>query len=305
MEKDSFQLVTPPLMQTKDKKAQVKTETWSLSDLTFTEPPPTISPLEVELPNKLPLAFDLSQIPPQVARSQTVETLIRQNEDLYSRLNVTLRRNHILEEQQISFEDQTSALRKECNVLQDQILMLREQEKSYRNRNEYLEKNMSSFQSENATYQTRFAEMHKALQTRLDDAKDQQKRLERQILRYRKYRRAIREKVQLFVRYLKNEIISLKDQLRMRSDNYRELQARMSDTVQYLQRVSRDGENNIRSLAERYEIQISELKQKADLFESHNRALEEKTKNFERIAGRNAELENELIGLKRRMSDVD
>ena len=52
----------------------------------------------IKTPDQVPERIDLSQVPSQVLKSNVMESLISQNDDLMARLTVSLRRISLLEE---------------------------------------------------------------------------------------------------------------------------------------------------------------------------------------------------------------
>jgi len=81
---------------------------------------------ELALPDELPSSPDLSHLPPHILRSNAIETLLQQNEELMSRLAVNLRRITHLEN---VVEDQESKVKKfkhHYDIVKDEVFILKE-----------------------------------------------------------------------------------------------------------------------------------------------------------------------------------
>ena len=76
--------------------------------------------------SELPEKFDLTQISPEAARSNAVEALLQQNDDLMARLSVSLRRISELEDK-LNFTQQSNEKMKfHYENLKDQVLILKQ-----------------------------------------------------------------------------------------------------------------------------------------------------------------------------------
>lgn len=89
-----------------------------------------MDPVNIPLPNQIPPAPKLDELPARVLHTATVETLIDYSEDLASRLKVHLRRGSQLEQQIIDLEIQIADSERMHAALQAQIEILREKDRS-------------------------------------------------------------------------------------------------------------------------------------------------------------------------------
>ncbi len=81
---------------------------------------------ELALPNELPKSPDLSHLPDHVLRSNAVETLLQQNEELMSRLSVSLRRLTRYESLVDEQENKVKKFKHHYEVLKDEVSILKE-----------------------------------------------------------------------------------------------------------------------------------------------------------------------------------
>lgn len=86
---------------------------------------------DLALPNELPKSPDLSHLPDHVLRSNAVETLLQQNEELMSRLSVSLRRLSHLENIIDDQENKVKKFKHHYEVLKDEVLILKEKSNHY------------------------------------------------------------------------------------------------------------------------------------------------------------------------------
>lgn len=93
----------------------------------------------IPLPNELPPIPNLSDLPPQVLHSGTVETLLGQNEDLFARLKVSFKTNAELERKLMINEQNEMELKHINSSLLAQIQVLQEKDKAQKSRHEELE----------------------------------------------------------------------------------------------------------------------------------------------------------------------
>ena len=100
---------------------------------------------KVPVPDKMPSKFDRNQLPDKVLRSGAIESLISHNEDLMSRLQVTLRRISILEEKLHQSDKFQSKFKFHYKNLKDQILIFKEREKHLRERKNTAEGKFNAF----------------------------------------------------------------------------------------------------------------------------------------------------------------
>lgn len=89
----------------------------------------------VPLPNQIPPAPKLENLPTRVLHTATIETLIDYSEDLASRLKVHLRRGAHLEQQIIDLENQIKDTERMRSALQAQIEILREKDRAVSEKN--------------------------------------------------------------------------------------------------------------------------------------------------------------------------
>src|SRR6185437_13228630 len=89
-------------------------------------------------PDQIPDGIDLSALPESALRSNALEAVLQQNEDLMSRLSVSLRRISFLEDKVKEVSTEADMHRSRHDNLKDQVLVLKEQAKRLSAKNEAL-----------------------------------------------------------------------------------------------------------------------------------------------------------------------
>ena len=88
---------------------------------------PKLNQNELALPDELPKKPDLSYLPEHVLRSNALETLLQQNNELMSRLSVNLRRISHLENKIESQNKIIAKFEHNYSIIKDEVFILKEQ----------------------------------------------------------------------------------------------------------------------------------------------------------------------------------
>jgi hypothetical protein len=82
---------------------------------------------------------------PELRKSNTVEALIAQNEDVTARLKIALRRMQMLEDENAQLQQDLTATKIAHSSTSDQMLVWKEKEKIWKERNEKAEEALQAF----------------------------------------------------------------------------------------------------------------------------------------------------------------
>lgn len=260
-----------------------------------------MDPVNIPLPNQIPPAPKLDELPARVLHTATVETLIDYSEDLASRLKVHLRRGSQLEQQIIDLEIQITDSERMRAALQAQIEILREKDRSISDKHHASE--------------TRFQRVNEELNLSKIEGAELQRRLQEQKRigeRLQTYQRRVRRWVQpgLAARERQKEDLRLKllDQeaeiLRLTSacTNLRdELQHVKSEADRRLTA----GERDRARLVDQYEKRIQTIESentslRSDLVKAHERVAV-----LDQSTNESARANNEKVFFERRCEELE
>jgi chromosome segregation ATPase len=229
-------------------------------------------------------ALEFIEIPKDLRKSGTVETLINQNEDLMARLTVTLRRMQALEDENRKLSQDTEELKRSYSSLSDQMLIWREKEKIWKSRNDQTEAELKVFQNRFPDYQ----------------------KMENQIDRLKRYQERVKSTIKPYLQQLKDyaqslhgQIQSLNGDLAHREAKILSLQHQIEALKEEKEQLTRYYEINQNDLVSNFETEKGNLKRELQALHEANQALEQKTQNLDRALERQDELENLIISLRR------
>ena len=232
--------------------------------------------------------LEFNEIPKDIRKSNTVETLIAQNEDMMARLKVTLRRLTAMEDENRTLSKELEETRQAYSSTSDQMLIWKEKERLWKERNENLEQEIKSFKD-------RFPDYMK---------------MEVQIERFKKYQEKVKTTIKPYLQQLKDYAHTL--HLQIQSLN-KDLDAKDAQ-IHHHEKLILDLKEQFSDQTRFYEISQNELvasfeKTTQDLREENvalletNQALELRSQNLDRALERQDELENLVISLRRSKSD--
>lgn len=254
---------------------------------------PELSQIKMTLPDELPPPVHRDRIPPELLRSSTIENLISQNEELMTRLKVTLRRLALLEDenQRLNSENQKENMR--ASTVSEQVLVLKEKDQIWRNKIDDLEKVKSQLQERLITLENMYAMSQS------------------QVERYTKYHDKIRTQVKPFVQELKKYSKSLEAKLQTVQSENDKKEAQISDLRHQIIEVSKNSKFQIELLekknwqtSEHYETLIQQLTKECEELKLTNAELTQKTEKMKDLEERADHYENQNVELRRRIETM-
>lgn len=248
---------------------------------------------KIPLPDAVPSKLDFSKLPPHLMRSATIDSLIRQNEDLMVRLKIQIRRNADLEEQVQNFKDNSSEVFYEIDQLKDELLIYKEKDRLYSHRNQSADEKIKSLTSKIQFLETQYGELYST-------ARERQQRLaegERQLKRYQKYRNSVRK----VARELRTQVASLTELYTQEKATSKELQIKLgeaADRIQYLNRQNKEDQDH---LVQSYESQFNAVKEELNQALEQIESLKKVSIHLESLKDEKIEWNNEKLRLERQM----
>ncbi len=245
------------------------------------------------LPDELPKRPDLSHLPKDILKTTTVENLISQNEDLMSRLKVSLRRLSILENENQRIMEESSQSRMAQSSTTDQILVLKEKDNRWKQKVEILE-NQKEIQTE------QIQELEQKLQFMSLD-----------LVRHEKYHERIKNQVKPYITQLKAyantqelKIQELEESLSQKEAHLRDIRNQIIEVTKNSQIQIDSTEKRSQEITQYYENQIQALAKELEIFREHNQDLELKSLKLHSALEKQDVLENEVINLTRSKEDL-
>ena len=254
-------------------------------------------------PDQLPDSIDFSHLHETAFSSNAMEAVIQQNEDLMSRLSVSLRRISFLEEKVKEAANETEMYRARHENLKDQILVLKDQAKRLAQKNAATaseqarhDQDALELKEQIRILEIRYAELFQINRSAGQKFEDEQARYEQILNRFRKYRRHIKETLPKF----RAEFESLKNHKSQQDALIAGLRQNLNETTEYITEQAQNHKHEIRDLTESFEGKIKNLEGENEMLMEQNRVLGERMKEFGRLQTDRYSLENELVVAKRR-----
>ncbi|MCB0393921.1 MAG: hypothetical protein KDD25_05150 [Bdellovibrionales bacterium] len=219
---------------------------------------------QVPLPNEIPYAArDLnwqnessSQSP---GFSQTVSSLISQNDDLHNRLSVILKRNAELERRLSQYQEMHSQITNENDSLRDEFSL-------YERRFQKAELDVKKARERQIEAEGRYAEYYSNTQHRVEELNDENNELKKSLYRLRNFHRKVMSYGKLAFQELKLSLrLSRDEQAQSEIDRlkYLEMSNQLKDEVlvlqQSLQELEHKSESDRRKLVENYESRLQSI----------------------------------------------
>jgi chromosome segregation ATPase len=261
----------------------------------------TSKPLPIPLPTEIPPPPDLSRLPSHILHSGTVETLIGQNEDLFARLKVNIRRNSILEQQIIENERVNTDLTRVNNTVIAQLQVLQEKDRVWREKSSSVDSRHDALKEE-----------IEFLKIRLESAEDRNEELSAGLGHETSYRRRIRAWVRPLLDSLKSKLVAARLHIQEldREANHKDaiisdLRERVSEAVHQMQSQERIFSRDQSQLIEQYENQIGDLKSEIAKIRTESSLLRDKALRLDEAVAQRTELENRIIYLERQLQEME
>jgi chromosome segregation ATPase len=252
-----------------------------------------LSHLNFETEQKEYQPQDYSHIPKDILKSNTVENLISQNEDLMSRLKVSLRRLSTLEldNQKISEEAQSARLSQ--SALGDQVSVLKEKDFLWKTK-------IDQYENERGVQ----AEKVKALQEQLQ-------KTFADLERHQKYHERIRTQVKPYLSQLKEyskaqeaKVQSLGKEITQRDTQLHDIRHQMMELTKNSRSQMAMQEKKTHEMTAFYEAQIEKMLGETRFFKGQVAELETKAVQLAKALERQDHLENELVEIHRSKEDM-
>ncbi len=270
-----------------------------------------IDSIPVPLPNEIPEPPQLSELPKDILHSGTVETLIGQNDDLMSRLKVTIRRQSLLEQKIIELKDRNLEVQDHADNIFHQNQILREKDKQASKRFIELEQNHSKLKEELQLYEIRYSELSDQMDQRKQSLAKLQDTSKKLLSSFKRYQRRIKRWVRPLIRSLQNELKDLKAKIQLLDQSLIDEQMRRSELkdknlqlAEHIENKEKQHQQQISALTNSYEQKIEENIKGTEELNAELNSIRESLEIFKKKAEEASFLANENIRLKRHLDEL-
>ena len=264
--------------------------------------------LKPPTPDQLPNRIDLTNIPESVLRTNVIESLINQNDDLMSRLTVSLRRIASLEDKLSTSQTETLQFRSKYENLKDQVLILKEQSRNFIARAKSAEKktlveekSISELKEQIKVLEIRYAELSQSLEEREAKILQKSDRTIKENRRLAKYRRNVRRAIAI----AKQELRTLREKRGQLDQALADLKNNLSETTQYISTTAKEHKLELANLTQAYELQLKELRSEIEMLIQQNQVLGERSRDAEKLYNEKIKVENDLIISQRKFEELE
>jgi chromosome segregation ATPase len=262
---------------------------------------------QIKTPDQMPERIDVAGLPENILRSNVIESLISQNDDLMSRLSVTLRRVALLEEKISDSRTESAQFRSRYDNLKDQVLVLKEQSRILNERNRRTEEltkkddgALSELKENIRVLEIRYAELYSTSQEKQLRLEQENQKFSGAISRYKKYRKNIR----LALTSFRKELQQLRTHRAGQEQTLQDLRANISETTSYITEQSKEHKAQLAELTKAYEVEIRNLRTEIENLIEANKNLTTRSQDYEQLFNEKIRIENDLVIARRREEET-
>ncbi len=266
-------------------------------DLSFDE---NISTNNIPLPDQIPAKPQLGHIPSEILKSSTIETLISQNEDLMSRLKITIRRLQLLENENQELGQEILQTKKAYNAIKDQLAIEEDKDQNWKDKIRQLEQEKLQVEI--------LLDAHLKQNDELQTAKHSMKS---QLERHKKYQEKIRTQIKPYIQDLKNNGQQLQEQvdrfqseMDLKNSELQDALRSLSDIRTELSQSTESYEYQMKQLVQNFEQERSFLKKQILQLQIDLGAYQQTHSQLEKVRDERDHFENVVITLRRQNEDL-
>ncbi len=255
---------------------------------------------DIALPNESPSLLTQINLPEGVLRSQAVETLLNENEDLMARLNVSLRRITLTEQKWEDLKRENETLKHKLSSLRDQILVLSEKDRLTTERYAASDETITKLKNQVTLLEKKYTDLYISTKEHSRHQQNIIAQFSRRISRLDKYRRNIRRMASHLRLRLTQTVKELDRAIQDRVTAQNHLEA----LSQRLQDLYKESEVTQKRLTEQYETQISALNSQMLNANEKISALTAQAQQLEGLYNHKVQLENALVLEQRKREQI-
>ncbi len=244
--------------------------------------------------------FNTSHLPQEILRSNTVESLITQNEDLMARLKVSIRKMAHLESENQRLKEAQESLDLKCNSLSDQILIFKEKDQLAKRK-----VNDSEFKKTETEEKLKLTEMDYALLRRdYDNTYRQLRRLARY---HQKIKTFVRPQIRLQKishQKLSEFCLQLEDKLSTRDALIKSLREQIGEITNNVKIQIQAFQQQQSELVENFEAEKNSLSEEIRQLTSEKENFKQQAVKLEEVLLEQDSLRNDLIAQERSKAEL-
>lgn len=256
------------------------------------------SPEGIALPTQMPEPVNLSQLSGEILKSQTINALIQQNDDLMARLSVALRRSAHLEEIVENTEASQIALKHDYQILKEQVLVLKEKDRLVADRTHKVDAHLEQAKARIEVLEKEYTQLYTESRTKHQSLLNQIDSLVLRLSQHIKYRRHIR-RISSHLRLQTQQHLSTIESLKLESQD---LKQKMSETIERIQVMNKEHRQTQNELKLSYDNQLEQLHQDYNNLKDLHKKAQAKAEKYDELHTKAIDLENQLIRERRERS---
>lgn len=254
----------------------------------------------VPVPDELPSTFDPSILPANIARSGVVDSLIKQNQEIISRLHVQLKRNAAYEQEIEDLHTQLKSLAFKKNVLEDQVEVLKQKSAHSENKQQEQQNKSSQLSEEFRVLEIRYVELKQASEERTSKLVNAKEALSRRLRSHLKYR----AKIKIWTNAIRAK---LNEAIHQAAKNHQEIN-RLSDQVEesakYIQQQRNQFDTDIKELAAQYQRKLDHLEESVNDKEQELSSYKVRVSKLDKAYDEKIVLHNDYLHLQRHSKET-
>lgn len=254
----------------------------------------------VALPNEVPKSLNFDDFPIEITKSQAMESLIQQNQDLMARLAVGIRRYSILEEKLAQVAKDQQHMRTNMENMEDQLLVYKQKEQLYTRTHVKKQNQIDDLSDQLQLLERKYSELYTTSQNQLWQLNHDLLSAQKLVSCLKKYRSKIKPLYKLNQTNKK----TLEHELRQVSMKSSQLKAQVEKANEYIQKTNKENSHEKNMIVSEYENKILQLEKHGA---GQSRTLDELNKKLadqKNYREANIELQNKNIQLNRQLEEL-
>lgn len=269
------------------------------------QPPP--SPKQAPTPNQVPKSFSRDELPKELLKSNVIDSLVLQNEDLTARLSVTLKKMSLLEERLVKYQSQDSELQNQLDRQNDQILVLKEKNRRLEDSRQTEQQSQQTLTDKIQFLEVQSAECYRDLRTLQDKNSTLNLLLDRLSSRWSldKHRllriaRSLRDQLT----QSQESLNAAQSQISARDRDIADARAKLAESADYIASLHQKAQLDLNDCTLQFEQRISELHERITELEGENAKALQDLAEKQSVLEENVELSNKVIFYQRKHDDL-
>lgn len=252
----------------------------------------------IPTPNKLPQKPNPKDIPLSALKSGAIESLMEQNDDLMARLNISLRRIALLEEEINSVQNEANENHKKYENLKDQVLIIKAKAQAISQREDSRNEKEESLKSKILFLETAYNEVFNEKETLEKGYIEIESKLQKLLAREKKYSNSLKEvakKLRFSLHESNNTNLELSKNISFQERKINDLRNNLEKSTEYIKKQSKEQQEKIEQLTQGYEQTIERIESTLNERNTQLTTLEGRDRELTQLQDKYIKLENQII----------